>query len=151
MSDRGRAWRLAALTAGLWLAIDQATKQLVASNVARGDSYDIFFGLELTYVRNRGVAFGVLEGGEALVTVLTLVPLAALLAYFAVKAATPHLWLPIGLVTGGALGNLLDRARDGSVIDFIDPFAWPAFNLADVGIVVGLLGVFYVVEGEARR
>ena len=43
----------------------------------------------------------------------------------------PLLWLPVGLLLGGALGNLADRAREGAVIDFIDPVAWPAFNLAD--------------------
>ncbi len=58
----------------------------------------------------------------------------------------PWLWLPTGMLLGGALGNLADRARDGAVIDFIDPSFWPAFNLADASIVVGVLGLLYVAE-----
>src|SRR3712207_2499124 len=128
------------------MALDQATKQLVVGSIERGRSYDVFFGLELTYVRNDGVAFGAFGGGGPIVTVLTVVPLAALVAYFALRAATPMLWLPVGVVVGGALGNLADRARDGSVIDFVDPWAWPAFNLADTGIVLGIFGLLYVLD-----
>jgi signal peptidase II len=148
MTARTRAWQLAAVAAGAWVALDQVTKQIVVKSIDRGDSFDVFFGLELTYVRNRGVAFGVLEGGGALVAVATAIPLAALLVFFAIRAATPHLWLPVGVIVGGALGNLADRARDGSVIDFVDPVLWPAFNLADTGIVLGLLGLAYVLEGR---
>ncbi len=52
----------------------------------------------------------------------------------------------MGAIAGGALGNLADRARDGAVIDFIDPVAWPAFNIADIAVVVGILGFVYVAE-----
>ena len=86
--------------------------------------------------------------GGALIVVLTLAALVALVAYFARHAASEWMWLPAGALVGGALGNLADRARDGSVVDYIDPVAWPAFNLADVAIVLGLLGVIYVAEGE---
>jgi signal peptidase II len=71
-----------------------------------------------------------------------------LLAYFATQARKPGLWLPVGMVFGGALGNLADRARIDGVTDFIDPAFWPAFNLADVAIVFGVLGVLYVAEGR---
>ena len=70
------------------------------------------------------------------------------MTYFALNSTVPFLWLPVGLILGGALGNLADRARDGAVIDFIDPIAWPAFNLADAAIVVGVLGLLYVVEAQ---
>jgi signal peptidase II len=143
---RTRAWRRAGLTMLLFLAADQATKQLVVHSVDRGDKINIFFGVDLTNVRNNGVAFGVLSGGGALITVLTLVALSALVTYFAMRATTPWLWLPVGVIVGGALGNLLDRAREGAVIDFIDPAFWPAFNLADTGIVIGILGLLYVIE-----
>jgi signal peptidase II len=63
----------------------------------------------------------------------------------------PLLWLPVGLLLGGALGNLADRAREGAVIDWIDPVAWPAFNLADACIVVGVFLLLWVVEGRPRR
>ena len=63
----------------------------------------------------------------------------------------PWLWLPVGMLLGGALGNLADRAREGAVIDFIDPVAWPAFNLADSSIVVGVFALLLVVEGSSAR
>ena len=70
------------------------------------------------------------------------------MCYFAFNAARPMLWLPVGMLLGGAVGNLVDRAREGAVIDFIDPSFWPAFNLADASIVIGVLALLYVVEGK---
>jgi len=145
---RERAWRRAAIAAALAVAADQATKQLVIASIARGEKRNVFFGIDLTNTRNNGVAFGALAGGGAIITVLTLGALALLVAYFALHATTPWLWLPTGVILGGALGNLADRARDGAVIDFIDPSFWPAFNIADVGVVLGILGLLYVIEGQ---
>lgn len=130
------------------LALDQLTKQWAIGAIAPGESDNVFFGLDLTNTRNSGVAFGAFAGGGALVSVLIALALAALLAYFALFAARPLLWLPTGMLLGGALGNLADRAREGAVIDFIDPSFWPAFNLADTSIVVGVLALFYVAEGR---
>jgi signal peptidase II len=138
-------------TAGVVVAADQATKQLAIAGIDRGEHVDVFFGLELTNARNTGVAFGAFEGGGALVAILIGVSLALLVAYFALHREKPWLWLPVGLLLGGALGNLADRARIGGVIDFIDPVAWPAFNVADSCIVVGVLALLYVVEGRERR
>jgi signal peptidase II len=84
------------------------------------------------------------------VAVLIGVSLALLIAYFALHLSMPLLWLPVGMLVGGALGNLADRAREGAVIDFIDPVAWPAFNLADASIVLGVLTLLYVVEGQGQ-
>lgn len=145
------AWARLGVVAGLVVALDQATKAIAVSSLARGDSVNVFYGLDLSHVRNTGVAFGALAGGGALVLVLVGVALAALIAYFARHALVPGMWLPVGCIFGGALGNLADRGRDGTVIDFIDPLAWPAFNVADVAVVVGVLGLFYVVEGPGRR
>lgn len=147
MTGTGRAWRLAAVAAALVVAADQALKQVVVASVARGESRDVFFGIELTYVRNEGVAFGALGDGGALVVLLTGAALVGLAAYFAFNAGRPMLWLPAGAIAGGALGNLADRAREGSVIDYVDPVLWPAFNLADAAIVIGILGLLYVAEG----
>ena len=141
------AWRRAAIAAAIFMALDQITKQIAVASIQRGDSINVFFGIDLNYVRNSGVAFGALGGGGAPVWVLTIVAVAALIAYFALRADRAWLWLPVGAIVGGALGNLADRARDGAVIDFIDPSAWPAFNLADVAIVVGILGFVWVLEG----
>jgi len=146
-----RAWRLAGVVAGAVVVLDQASKQLVLANVARGSRTNIFLGVDLTYVRNKGVAFGALGGGGGLVTALTLGAVALLALYFAFHTSTAYLWLPFGAVAGGAFGNLADRLRDGAVIDFIDPILWPAFNLADAVIVVGILGLLYVIEGPRLK
>jgi signal peptidase II len=138
-------------TAGLVVAIDQATKQLAVADIERGEQINVFFGLDFTNTRNSGVAFGAFAGGGAVVAVLIGVSLALLVGYFALHRDMPLLWLPVGLLLGGALGNLADRARDGAVIDFIDPVGWPAFNLADACIVVGVFLLLWTVEGRPKR
>jgi len=145
----GGWWRVL-VTVGVVVVADQATKQIALASVGRGESTNVFFGLDITNTRNTGVAFGALAGGGTIVGVLITVALVLLLAYFATHARARLLWLPTGLLLGGAIGNLVDRAREGAVIDFIDPIGWPAFNLADSCIVIGVLALLYVVEGESR-
>lgn len=135
-------------TTGAIVALDQASKQLVVTSLRRGEEVNVFLGLDLTNTRNRGVAFGVLEGDGLLVGLLIGVSLGLLAGYFALNAGRRGLWLPVGMLFGGALGNLADRAREGAVIDFIDPIAWPAFNLADASIVLGVLALLYVLESR---
>jgi signal peptidase II len=150
MSGR-QAWLRAALAALVLLGLDQATKQLVVHSLARGESRNVFFGIELTNVRNKGVAFGAFGGGGLPVTLLTVAAVSLLIGYFAMHATKPWLWLPVGVIAGGAFGNLLDRVREGAVVDFIDPMLWPAFNVADMGIVVGILALLYVIEGPRKK
>jgi signal peptidase II len=145
------AWLRAAAAALVLFALDQGTKQLVVHSLARDEHRNVFFGIELTNVRNKGVAFGAFGGGGLPVTLLTIAALALLLGYFARHVRRPWLWLPVGVIAGGAFGNLLDRFRLGAVVDFIDPMVWPAFNVADTGIVLGILGLLYVVEGPSRK
>jgi signal peptidase II len=144
--SRVRGWALALATVGVVMALDQMTKAWAVSAVAPGEHRSIFFGIELVRVKNTGVAFGALSGNAELVLVAVILALGALLTYFALHVRTPGLWLPVGMVFGGALGNLADRARIDGVTDFIDPVLWPAFNLADAAIVIGVLGVLYVAE-----
>jgi signal peptidase II len=120
------------------MVVDQATKQLAVASIDPGHPRQIIFGIDLTNVRNHGVAFGLLGGGGDFVVIITIATIAFLLVYFAFHATRPGLWLVVGLVVGGALGNLADRVRIGAAIDFIDPPLWPAFNLADVAIVGGV-------------
>lgn len=149
MSRAGPAAAVA--TAGLVVAIDQVTKQLADANIDRGAEVNVFFGLDFTNTRNTGVAFGAFEDGGLVVGILIGISLAVLVGYFAVHREMPWLWLPVGVLLGGALGNLADRAREGAVIDFIDPVWWPAFNVADMCIVFGVLGLLWVMEGRAKR
>jgi signal peptidase II len=146
--SRAAGWGRAAATLAVVLVADQASKALAVARIERGEQVNVFFGLDLTNTRNRGVAFGALQGSATLVGVLIAAALVLLLAYFAFNASRPYLWLPVGLLLGGAVGNLVDRAREGAVIDFIDPTFWPAFNLADASIVIGVLALLYVVEGK---
>ena len=148
MGSAARAWRQAAAAAAVVVALDQIVKQIVVSEIARGEERNVFFAIDLTYVRNEGVAFGALGDGGALVIALTVGAIALLLGYFARNTDRPWLWLPVGVVLGGALGNLADRVRDGSVVDYVDPLFWPAFNLADAAIVIGIFGLLYIVEGK---
>jgi len=134
---------------GLTVLVDQATKALAVASLDRGEEVNVFLGLDMTYVRNEGVAFGALSGGGPLLVALIAAALTGLLVYFVLNSTVRFLWLPVGLIMGGALGNLADRAREGAVIDFIDPIAWPAFNVADAAIVIGVLGLLYVAEARS--
>src|SRR3954451_2217930 len=145
---RARGWALALATAGVGVAVDQLTKAWVLAKVSPHEKINVFFGIDITNVTNTGVAFGALSGKGALVLIAVALALTGLLVYFARNVAEPGLWLPVGMVVGGALGNLADRARVEGVTDFIDPVLWPAFNVADVCIVIGVLGVLYLAESR---
>ncbi len=148
MNSTARAAGVAALV----VAIDQATKALVRSGMDRGDSDPILPGLKLVNVRNTGVAFGFLsDGGGALIAGITAVALAALMVFFFLHRHRPLAWLPVGLLLGGAVGNLIDRIAAGAVTDFLKLPKWPAFNVADIAITFGVLILLYVLEGPPRR
>jgi signal peptidase II len=151
-ASRLRAFALAALVLAVVAALDQATKALALASLAPGQPESVFFGLDLSVSRNTGIAFGALAGaGDAVIVALVAIAVGVLLVFFAARADRPLLWLPIGMVLGGAAGNLIDRGRIGAVVDFIDPSFWPAFNLADMSIVLGVLGVLYVAEGRKEE
>jgi signal peptidase II len=145
----GAAWaRVAAVTVGV-VAFDQATKALVRANLERGAREAVFPGVELVHTHNSGVAFGALSGGGAVVTIVIAAALVALVAYFATHIRRPLVWLPTGMLLGGAIGNVIDRVRDGAVTDFIQiPLGFPAFNVADMSITFGVLVLFYVLERD---
>ncbi len=128
------------------VVLDQATKAAVRSGIAQGDSDGVFPGVELVHVRNEGVAFSRFSGGGTIVTIIVAAALVALVAYFATHLNKPLVWLPTGMLLGGALGNIIDRVRYGAVTDFIKLPAWPAFNVADVSITLGVLVLLYVTE-----
>jgi signal peptidase II len=142
--------RAAAVAAGV-VAVDQATKAIVRSTLAPGDEDPIFPAVTLVNTRNRGVAFGLFADGGAFVTIVTVVALVALLAFFVTHRGRRLAWLPTGLLLGGAAGNLIDRARENAVTDFIKLPAWPAFNVADMAITFGVLALVYVLEGPRER
>jgi signal peptidase II len=140
------AWGRAGLVLACVLLVDQVTKRLVQSGIAEGERNGVFPGVELVHVRNHGVAFGAFAGGGTIVAVIIGAALVALVVWFTRHARTALAWLPTGLLLGGAVGNIFDRVRDGAVTDFVKLPAWPAFNVADVAITVGVLSLLYVLE-----
>ena len=127
------------LVFGLALGLDQLTKWLVTSNMARSQSIPEEGFFRITYVWNTGSAFGLFTGQGEILTVVSLAAV-ALLLFFYRHAGQESLIvrLAIGLQLGGAAGNIVDRFRLGHVTDFIDVGPWPIFNLADSSIVVGI-------------
>ncbi len=145
------AWARAAIAAVAVLGADQLSKHAVRSGVTPGEERGVLPGVQLVNTRNHGVAFGFLPGSETVVTILIALALAALLAYFALHVTRRLMWLPTGLLVGGALGNILDRVRDGSVTDFVKlPLGWPAFNLADAAITIGIVTLFLLIDAARR-
>lgn len=126
------------IIAGVFIA-DQLTKALIQMFMYRGESIPVlkpFF--YLTYIMNPGAAFGFLAHQTYLfITVTAILVAGVLLAYPRLPAGMPLLKYGLGLVVGGALGNLADRLRYGQVVDFLDFRVWPVFNLADTAIVIG--------------
>jgi signal peptidase II len=121
------------------IALDQASKAAITSSMRVGESDPLPLGFHLVRSENRGVAFGFLGGGGALVVALTVAVLIAVLVWLWRQPGRPGLWLAAGLLAGGAVGNLIDRARLGAVTDFIDLPLWPAFNFADIAITLGVV------------
>ena len=139
---RTRALALALATCGLVVAVDQGVKGLIDTQIARGDSVEVLPFLSLENTRNTGIAFGLAGGASPLLIGLTLLALIGLLVYIATRGeGGASMWIPAGLLVGGALGNLADRVREDAVIDFIDVGGWPTFNLADVAIVAGVIAL----------
>jgi signal peptidase II len=141
----------AALVAVATVALDQGVKALVRTTIEPGDPVDLFLGIKLANVRNNGIAFGMFSGGGVVLVLFAIAALVALLVFFFRHRDRPLVWLPTGLLIGGAAGNLIDRVRAGAVTDFIDFPAWPAFNVADIAITFGVLTLIYVLEGPPRR
>jgi signal peptidase II len=148
------AWGRVALVAAGVVALDQATKAVVRATVDRGDREAVLPGVEIVHTRNTGVAFGALQGGGTVVTVVIALALVALLAYFATHVRRPLVWLPTGMLLGGAIGNVIDRVRSGAVTDFVQlPLGFPPFNVADMSITFGVVVLLLVLErnDEAAR
>jgi signal peptidase II len=133
------------------LIVDQLTKRLVVASIDRGTRHEVLPILDLTYVRNEGVAFSSFAGQPWIVGLLVLGALTALTIWFLRNRTVKLAWLAAGMLAGGAIGNVLDRIVEGAVIDFLKPPHWPAFNLADMAIVGGMVLLVIIVELENRR
>ena len=156
----GASRSLAAGT-GQWLGLglvalaaaagDQLTKAIVSSRLGLGEAVDVVGPFTIHHVRNTGIAFGLFADATSIVIALTAIAITALVVFFA-RSARRHPLLPVavGFVLGGSISNLVDRLRLGHVTDFLDLDYWPAFNLADTFIVVGV-GLLFVCFVAADR
>jgi signal peptidase II len=149
-------WQWAGLVAVAAAAVlaDQVTKHIVTSTLALDESTHVVGPLSIHHVENSGIAFGLFSSATAIVTLVTGVAVVWMVVYFA-RSGSRHPVLPaaLGLLIGGSLSNLVDRIRLHHVTDFIDLRWWPAFNLADSFIVVGvilLLGAMIVADRQPR-
>lgn len=149
--------------ASLLIVLDQATKLIIAKSIPLGSEQEVIPGFfNLVHVLNRGAAFSFLNRGDISwqrYLFIGISCLASLLILYLVRMAKENdrlMFWGFGFILGGAIGNLVDRIRIGSVVDFLDfylgPYHWPAFNVADSSIFVGacllILGFFL---GEKRK
>lgn len=133
------------------IAADQATKLLLALRIPLGSSVPVIPGfLAFTHVHNRGIAFSLIGGIPLLVPALIALTLLFLLFYNRSRwSRRPLTQSALALVSGGAIGNLIDRVRVGAVVDFIDVRVWPVFNLADLAVTAGAgLLIFTLIRGD---
>jgi signal peptidase II len=137
------------------IAADQVTKHIVTRTLGLDESDHVIGPLSIHHVQNSGIAFGFFSSATAVVTVITGIAVVWMLVFFG-RSGARHPVLPaaLGLLIGGSVSNLVDRIRLGHVTDFIDFRYWPAFNLADSFIVIGvaiLLGALVAADRTPRQ
>jgi len=131
---------------------DQLTKAIVTSRLGLDEEVHVLGPLSIRHVQNSGIAFGLFASATSLVILLTAAAVAWMLYFFARSGARhPVLPVALGLVIGGSLSNLVDRVRLGHVTDFLDFKFWPAFNLADSFIVVGVAILLLTLVASDRK
>jgi signal peptidase II len=145
-------WASLAAVALAAVAADQLTKAIVTSELALNEETHVAGPFSIHHVQNSGIAFGFFASATSLVILLTGVAVVWMIYFFA-RSGSRHTVLPValGLVIGGSVSNLVDRVRLGHVTDFLDFTYWPAFNLADTFIVVGVAILLLALVASDRR
>lgn len=140
------------------IAIDQLTKLWVRSNLELRESIPSSGFIRLTHISNDGAAFGLLQGHTELLSLISVVILVIMMVVLASFYKELYFWqgrmgsIAMGLVSGGAIGNLIDRFTLGEVTDFIDIGPWPVFNLADSAVVVGIgIALYLLIFSSSRQ
>ena len=141
---------LAGLIAVFVVLADQLSKIEVRANISVGERVDVIGPLEFTHTHNDGVAFGMASGGGIVVILLSLGALVALGAFLAHAPRSRAVWIASGLSLGGAVGNLIDRINQGHVTDFVLLPHWPAFNVADCAITIGVIVLAWSLLSQAE-
>lgn len=139
------------------LILDQFTKAYIVKTMSVGDSYSVIPGfLNITSHRNTGAAWGILSGKMGFFFLVTIIVL-GLLTYFYIKEARGHFWMQmaISLLFAGALGNFIDRIKNGEVVDFIDTYIFgydfPIFNVADSSLTVGVILILILLLFDSKK
>ncbi len=153
---RREKWLLLLGVALLVILVDQVSKAIIVANL---DLYEEWAPIEalrplfvITHVTNTGAAFGILQGGNTLFQIVAVVVVFVILYFY--HQLTDRVWLlrvALGLQLGGAAGNLIDRVRQGYVVDFLHLKFWPVSNVSDVCIVAGVGLLLLVMWREDRR
>ncbi len=138
------------LSAVVVLVLDQYTKQLIKANIPASNSLEIIPNfLYITHVKNPGAAFGLFQDGTTILTIISFVAIVLIiLIKFLLKFNSLFFNISMGLILGGAAGNLIDRFFKGEVTDFIHFIYFPVFNIADSSIVVGFFIVVILLFKE---
>jgi signal peptidase II len=155
LAARPRHWAALGAIAFAAIVADQLTKHVVASKLWLDENVKVIGPFSIHHVQNSGIAFGLFAQATGMVIVLTLIAIGWMIVYFSRSGARhPLLPVAVGLLIGGSVSNLADRIRLGHVTDFLDLRYWPAFNLADSFIVIGvaiLLGALVSADRAPRR
>lgn len=143
---------IVSVAAALVVLLDQLSKLWIVENMSRASSQVLIEGfLRLRYTRNTGAAFGIFQGGTGVLSVAAIAIVGAIIFSATRMGSTNRLTvLSMGLIVGGAIGNLVDRLRLGYVVDFIEVYGpriqlgnsvytWPVFNVADSAITIGVI------------
>ena len=139
--------------ATIWVALDQVTKVILRESLSVGEHWEVASFYRFSHITNDGAAFGLFGGSGIWLAVLPLIAIVAIAVYY-LFPPVDH-WatrLGLALILGGAIGNWLDRLYQGEVTDFINFNEFPAFNVADIGINLGIAAILiYLVVTDARR
>lgn len=131
------------------VVLDQIVKRMVVSVMARGDSIPVVDQIfHITYIQNTGAAFSLMEGFRVLLIALPVAVILAAMGFLFLKrkSAHPVLLTSLAFICGGGLGNVIDRARFGYVVDYLDFRVFPIFNAADIFVCLGCgLLLLYVI------
>jgi signal peptidase II len=138
--------------ASLTIALDQVSKFLVRDNMSLGESIPEEGFFRITYLTNAGGVWGIFNNTAFLTVATTVVVIATIVLYLRYpRVKTMTVRVALGLLLGGAIGNLADRIIHGRVTDFIDVGAWPVFNLADCAIVIGIIAAALYLIFSTRK
>ena len=122
------------------VGLDQLTKWIIRGWLERGEAYSLIWPLKIVHVTNSGAAFGMFQGAGPLLVITSVVGMVAILVYlFNPGFAHPVMRLGLAFMLGGAVGNLIDRVSEGRVVDFVKVPNFPAFNVADSAITIGVV------------